>query len=117
MPYGQEKLITVEQEKIFKGQLKLLRGKGMSAKQIAEELNFGKSYSPYKKLKPSHVYFYVNRFKLKRKIKRKTEATDERINPEFKKFYSKWNPSMPESVAENLRRNGFLLNDPMEEDK
>jgi len=114
--YGQEKLITVEQEKKLKGQLKILRDKGMSAKQIAEELNFGK-FPPYEKLKPSHVYFYVKKFQLKKKIERKTEATDKRANSKFKNFYFKWKPSMPENIAENLRRNGFLLNDPMEEAK
>lgn len=114
MVFGQEKLLTSEQEKTFKPKLKKLRDAGLTAKQIAEELRFGVEGTLYARLKLAHVYFYVDKFQLKRKVKRKVK---DNINEKFKNLYFKYRKGMPEEIAENLRDEGFLLNDPLGEDK
>jgi len=113
MPFGKEKLLTPKQEQKLKVELMRLRANGITAKKIAELLRFGKQNSPYKDLDSNHVYFYANYFGLKRIVKRKPKKIESNINPEFKNFYYKWKETMPESVANNLRKNGFLLNDPI----
>ena len=70
MPFGKEKLVTFEQEKILKRQLKKLRDKGLSAREIAKKLGFGQP-GHYQKLNFNHVYMYVRHFNLKIK-ERKT---------------------------------------------
>jgi len=114
VPFGKEKLLTPKQEKKLKIELMRLRAGGVTAKNIATKLNFGKPNSPYKDLNSNHVYFYANYFGLKRIVKRKLKKIENGINPELKNFYYKWRETMPENVANNLRKHGFLLNDPME---
>ena len=110
MVYGQERLLKPDVEERFKHQLRRLRDLGLTARQIAKELEFGVEGSVYVKLKPKHVYFYVDRFQLKRKIEKKVNND---IDPRFKNLFFKYRKDMPEELAENLRKEGFLLNDPL----
>lgn len=112
MVFGQEKLLTSEQEERF---IKYLRWaweeEGQTANQIAVQLRFGKAGTKYERLKKRHIYFYVKKYGLK-KDKVSTDKPTQQINPMFENFYTKWTPTMPECVADNLRKEGFLLNEP-----
>ena len=115
MPFGREPLLNKKQEETFKEKLISLREQRFSAKQIAEKLNFGKA-GPYKKLTADHVYFYITKFNLKRKIKKRQKVQEKQqkfIDPRFPHRYHRWTPDMPDCVVDGLRRGGYLLNDPL----
>jgi len=110
LPFGKAKLLTVKQEKKFKKILIKLRAEGLTARQIAERLNFGKE-GVYQKLNVDHVYHFIKAFNLKRIKKRKVKKNDN-VKEEYKNLYFKWRPGMPQCVVDSLRKEGFLLNDP-----
>ena len=117
MPFGRDPLLNEKQEIIFKKELIKLRSERFSAKQIAKKLKFGQS-GPYEKLEVNHIYFYVTKFDLKRKIKKRQKVESDlykNIPPEERHHYFKWTPGcgIPETVLDSFRRSGRLLNDPL----
>jgi len=114
MPFGQDPLLTKEAEEKLKSELGKLWDEGLKGREIAKKLGFGKSGSPYEKLKLDHIYFYRRHFGLKpRKIMTmKKNLMLESLPPRQRRLMVKWRPFMPKSIVESCLREGFLYGYP-----
>jgi hypothetical protein len=113
MPFGQEPLLTEEQEEKLKSELGKLWDEGVKGREIAKRLGFGKP-GPYEKLNLDHIYFYRIHFGLgPRQIKTmKKNLMLENLSPRLRRLMVKWRPSMPQSLVETCLREGLLYDYP-----
>jgi hypothetical protein len=111
MVYGQEKLIPDEYLEDFLNCLGYGWDCGWSAQKIAKEMGFGEPDGIfYEKLKPYHVYYFVQRYgkewgmEPRRKVKKKEEEKQTEVQ-----YSVPYTNDMPFIVANWLRGKGWLL--------
>ena len=109
--YGKEKLFTDEKElDEFMKFLTWHWEEGYTAKQIAEEMGFGKPEG-YPKLKVYHVYYFIKKHgyewegvEPRKKWKKKVKVEEEQVQQKIP-----FTNDMPFEVARYLRSQGLLI--------
>lgn len=89
--------LTESVEETLKEELEPLWNRGLSAKNIAEILNFGDE-GQYKKLKVYHVYYYRTKFELPPRVKRQSGI------PRYKHRPDSIEPASPDEVYKSLNK-------------
>jgi len=68
-----ERLIPAEEEDWFREEFEYYWNKGCTAKEIFEEMQFDDNDNAPWKLKLYHVYYFANKFGLKKRNQRRTK--------------------------------------------
>ncbi len=89
--------LTESIEKSLREELEPLWKRGLSAKNIANTLNFGEE-GQYKKLKTYHVYYYRTKFELPPRVKRQSGV------PRYKHKPDTIEPLSPDEVYNSLNK-------------
>jgi hypothetical protein len=104
--FGKDPLLTEEQEEQLKIELGKLWDEGVIGREIARRLRFGEEGTSYENLNANHVYFYAQHFGFKRR--RKLYNMKHPPESVYSKYAVKWRPGMPQSVVEDLLKEGVL---------
>ena len=106
MVYGQEKLVPDEHLEDFLNCLAYGWDCGWSAQRIAKEMGFGEPDGTfYEKLKPHHVYYFVQRYGKEYGMEPRRKLKKEKENQVGVPYTN----NMPYAVAQYLRSQGLLV--------
>jgi hypothetical protein len=114
MVFARQPLLKPEIEEKLEADLEPLWTDGLTAKQIAERLEFGTPEGTYKKLKPMHVYFYREKFGFRRRKKgikknRPRYKDKQDTTMDFTEFQETLNDKVPKSDDPKVKRKRAYL--------
>ena len=115
MGFSRQPILTAPIELKLKEELSQLWDSGLTATNIATQLNFGEPNTDYFKLKPYHVWFYRSKFKLPKRRKGAIRKGSSRYKTKhdepmlFQEFQETLNDKCPKSPFPYSRRKRAYL--------